>query len=419
MYYYRYMKNVVNSSSQSTAEEIFNELKKDISDAKLVLYFAPEKVFRELTKLISEEFPGTKSMGCTTCGVISASGEQEFSSQAIWFTDGIECTGGVIPDIASFPLQSVQKIKNSIESLSSTENTVCLEFTTAFSLSEELVLTALDSVTCEYNIPVTGGTCGVKNYDHETTLVSENGKVYENSAVYMFIRNLNGSISIYKENVYVPTKHTFTATLVDIKNRIVKELNRKPAKLVLKDAFHLKEAEIEPFLKEHPLGRITEKELYVSACEKVNYDNSISYSSRIFNNTKVSVLETGNFPEITKGTIKKIREDFEEKAINATQDAQSGRDSTNEQENPLNKAENLSDKQNGQEKTQNPAENSPSLVFLIHCDARKTLFEKNNFHKTFLTEWQNSFSSLSGFYSHGEQLGKIHFNLTLLAVVFE
>lgn len=367
------MKTIVKTSCATDAETIFKELSEGINEALLVLYFSPEENFKSLTQKISESFSGTKSMGCTTHGTITKDGFPEKSAQAIWFIEGIECSGDFIPEIASFPLKSVQKIKNCVDSLSSTENTICLEFTTAFSCCEELVITALDTVTSEYDIPVVGGTCGLSGQEDESTFTAINGKIYEGTSVFMLIRNINGKIGIFKENIYVPTKHTFTASSVDLKNRIIKELNRKPALSVLEEALEKNGTELSEYMKEHPLGRITENEIYISAFEKINYDRSISFSSRIYNNTKVSILEPGDFSKITKLTIEKIKKEIE----------------------------------------------NPSLIFMINCDARRKVFEKHKYMEEFIEEWKNAFPSLSGFSSHGEQFGKIHFNLTLLAVVFE
>jgi hypothetical protein len=113
-----------------------------------------------------------------------------------------------------------------------------LEFSTAKGKSEELVLDTFVSILEPLNIPVFGGNAGVE--DGKETLVSLNGKVYENACVFLILRNLRGKIFLYKENIYRPTNHFFIATDVNIDDHIVYELDKKPAAEVIAQTLGIK-----------------------------------------------------------------------------------------------------------------------------------------------------------------------------------
>lgn len=367
------MKNVTRTSSQKDSRLAVQDISEGIENPRLVLFFAPETIFRETAEEISRRFPSSKSMGTTSRHTYDTTGFHTDEVTATYFFDDIECSGDFIPEINTFPLKYAQRIQAAISRLSSTENTICLSFTTAYSNSEELVATALDTVCSENGITVAGGTSGTAGSEDKGTMVSLDGKVYEDSTVFMCIKNLTGKIRVFKENVYIPTDKRFTATSVDIKNRIVRELDKKPATEALEEALGCPSSELKKHLEKQPIGRITDNEIYISAIEKILPDKSTKWSSRIYNNTKVSLLELGDYRTIAGQTAKRIEKLMPE----------------------------------------------PSLVFLIHCDARTDLYERLGYIDGFTETYSSKFKSLSGFSSHGEQLGKIHFNLTLLAIVFE
>lgn len=367
------MKNAVKTSRQEQANAAVDELSCGVENPSLVIFFAPEIIFEEVSVLLQKKFPDARTMGTTTRHTYDRDGHHTDFSSATYFFSDIECSGDFIPEIDSFPLKYAQRIQDAVNRLSSTSDSICLSFTTAYSNSEELVITALDTVCTENGMKVVGGTSGVAASEDERTMVALDGKVHRESTVFMCIKNLSGRIKVYKENVYIPTKHQFTATSVDIKNRTIMELDRRPAAEVLSLALGCQIPELKEQLERQPIGRITENEIYISAIEKILADGSTKWSARVYNNTKVSLLKIGDWRTTAEQTIAKIKRDFPE----------------------------------------------PSHVLLIHCDARTNLYQRQGKLEEFSKIYSSAFASLSGFSSHGEQLGKVHFNLTLLAVVFE
>ena len=351
----------------------FNELTDDIINPKLILFFASQDAFSDTVKKISEKYPASPAMGTVTNSTYSKDTDISGEIQITFFMDNIECSGNVIPDIKSFPLKYAQRIQDSINSLSSTENTICLSFTTAFSNSEELVITALDTVCSEHDIKVVGGTAGIRNETGEKSYVSLNGKIYEDSAVYMCIRNLSGKIHLIKENIFIPTKKQFFVNRVDIKTRTVFELNQKPCAKVLSETLNTPVSALKQKLDENPIGRIHNNEICISAIENILPDNSTVWGTRIYSSTKVTLLKLGDYKSITENTINKVKN----------------------------------------------AVCEPEHVLMIHCDARRSLYEKENFLNDFIHKYTQNFKSFSGFSSHGEQLGKMHLNFTLLLIAFE
>ena len=75
--------------------------------------------------------------------------------------------------------------------------------------------------------------------------VSVNGKVYADADVYALIRNNEGKIKVYKENIYkqVPDCR-FIASKTDRSKYLIGELNGKPAKKVYQDILNIGDKEM-------------------------------------------------------------------------------------------------------------------------------------------------------------------------------
>ena len=107
--------------------------------------------------------------------------------------------------------------------------------------------------------------------------------------------------------------------------------------------------------------------------DKVNPDNSISYYSQIYNQTKIALMEQRDIEQVWNETI---------------------------------------------EKTKSQVSN-PSFVIAIDCINRIKLLEKEDKieqYKDFLTKNYNNFICLSGY---GEQLNYMQLNMSFILAIFE
>ncbi|PRR83670.1 FIST signal transduction protein [Clostridium luticellarii] len=353
-------------------EEAFEEATKDFIKPKLLIYYTSEDRFKPFSKMLQKKF--------NNCIIIGNSAHREickygFTSGALLvmdFEDGIECHAGIIKNVNKYPIKYVGNMQKALDKFENTENTICFEFCIGTANSEEKVLSTITSVLKSYNIPLAGGSSAASQQPG-TTYVGLNGEIYDNECVFVLIKNLGGRVKIYRENIFKSTGKIFTATRVDLKNRIVHELDGKPAAEILADALNVPVNELESLLfLYHPLGRVVGNNVYISTSSKVIDNKSVSYFSRVYTNCQVLLLEREDYKKVLNSTISKILSDFEH----------------------------------------------ISCSLVINCMARTAIFEKENFAGDFSRKL-GELGNYIGYSSYGEQMNDQHFNQTMVLCAFE
>ena len=109
--------------------------------------------------------------------------------------------------------------------------------------------------------------------------------------MYVFIRNMNGRIGLFKENMYRPTEHKFTVTDADVDERIVYELDNRPAAEVFRQTLKIGPEAYEENLLFHPFGRLIGDEVFITQGLSVNEDDSMTFFAKLYNRTNVAILE--------------------------------------------------------------------------------------------------------------------------------
>lgn len=353
-------------------EDVCLRIEEEQQPPQLVIFFSDQDMFEYCTKEIARRFPQAQVIGATTYMNLSSRGYGKNGISALAVFSGIECKTGIIGDIMNHPMKYAGDVRKTLSELSSTENTCCIEFTTAFSKGEELVIDTLDSVLADKKVPVFGGSAGGR-YDGSETLVSLNGTVYHDTCVYALIHNETGRIICVKENIFKPTGHYLYATDVDCEDRRVYEYNDRTATEVMKELLKCDDSNLNDVLDTHPIGRIADNDIYIIAREETHEDGSISYFSRIYSMTKLALLELDDIEQVWKNTVAKVRAVMPE----------------------------------------------PSFYLFINCLGRSLLLEQLNLsekHAEFLTENYNDFVNISGY---GEQYGTNQLNQSMLMIMFE
>jgi hypothetical protein len=286
--------------------------------------------------------------------------------------DGIECYANILEEVNTYPLKYVDRVTECVNKFSNTSNTVCFEISTALISCEELVLSTLNSVLEEKKIPLFGGSSGDRGRA-EKTMISFNGTLYNNACAFVIIKNLNGKIKLYRENIYKPTTYQFTATKVDVRNRVVYEYDNKPAAKVMAEALNTTVQNLPQYLDSYPLGRIIGSDMYITANQMALKDNAMSYHARVYNNSKMVLLEPDDYKKVINKTIDEVKKDIP----------------------------------------------NPSFSIMINCLARSMLFEKDGYLNEFAREMSDGLGHYIGFAGYGEQLNQQHFNQTMVLAVFE
>jgi len=362
----------VGKSSNNNLKEAVSEATAGLNSPKLILFFTDINNFEEYTALLKEKFTTSIIIGASTYAGFCKDGAYKNSLLIMGIEDGIECYADVLEEVNRYPIKYVDRIKDSVNKFKENSNTVCFEISTGLIGCEELVLSTFNSVLEGKKIPLFGGTAG----DHgraEKTRIALNGIVYDNACVFVFIKNLGGKIKLYRENIYKPTQHYFTATKVDVKNRIVHEYDHKPAALVTAKALNTTVNELPKFLDGYPLGRIIGGDMYITANQMITKDDGMAYHARVYNNSKMVLLEPDNYKAVINETIEKVKKDIP----------------------------------------------NPSLSIMINCLARSILFEQDGYLDAFAKNMSNALGDYIGFAGYGEQLNQQHFNQTMVLAVFE
>lgn len=360
-----------NSNQDEALKEVLQQLEFHESKPILIILFSELSLLPYCTKKIKERYPDSTVIGSTTYVNFSSEGYSHGGLSVMAINSGIECSCGLLFDANHYPSLYKEHIRLALEKLSSTENTCCLEFTTAFGNGEDLVLDTFHELLEGTGISLFGGSSGAA-VDEKQTLVALNGDVYVNTCAFVFIHNLNGKISFFKENIYKPTIHKFITTDIDCDEQLVYEYNNQPAADILAETLGTDLDGLQQKLTEHPMGRIVNNEIYITESNEVKPDGAISYFARIYNHTKMVLLEVDDFQKVWKETSERVAAEVEK----------------------------------------------PSFSISINCLSRSKLFEKENCFSEFVNGLRKygSFIGLSGY---GEQLDIIHLNQTMILAVFE
>ena len=372
----RKMSVVTGYSYSENANEIASEIAQKINNRpNTILFFSPVSVFEELTVKMREFFPESDIYGVTTNYSFfenrKCSTEYGPGTIAIAFGDSFKCVGGVIEEIILHPTEFAPAVKRSAE-LIPEKNTVCLSFTTAFYGSEELILDTLACAIGDKKIPVAGSSCGNEKWDR-TTFVSHNGRVFCAASIYLFVHNKKGRITVLKQDMFVPMRTEFRATSVDVRKRMIYELDGKPAAMQLAKVLHYELYEMWDHLGEYGLGRMIGNEIYTTDFAGITKDKALEMFASVYGGSRLCLLERSKHNACLSDIIAAIR---------------------------LN----------------NP---HPRFVLYINCMSLTKFYQEIKWLNVFSVGMGTLSPCYAGMSGYGEQLGRININKTLMAIAFE
>ena len=164
---------------------------RELETAKLVILMAPSPVFKDCVQRMGDLIPTVTNIGVCGQGYYELKDHPEDIILIGYYE--CEAVADVIADVTK-PILSVQKMKEHMNAIqANAKNTVCLDFTTG---NDSVIVTTLNACLSERDIALIGATA----WDNK---VSFNGRLYENACVYALLKNTNGTIRAYMENIYV------------------------------------------------------------------------------------------------------------------------------------------------------------------------------------------------------------------------
>jgi hypothetical protein len=366
---------VVALTSSSVNEEAYSEVQTQLNSQEatpiLIIVFAEVDMLWFFASKLQSRYPDAVVIGSSTYINYSSEGYSHCGASVLAINYGIEVSAGAVFDVDRHPSMYKLHIKHAMEKLSSYENTCCLEFVTSFGKGEELVLDTFEEVLEGTGIRVAGGSAGAPT-DRRESFVALGKDLFKQTCVFVFIHNLNGKIGFFRENVYKPTAHRFSATYVDCEERLVVEYDGQPAATILAKTLNVPMEKLEENLFQHPMGRLVDGDIYITSADQLFDDGSISYYSRIYNHTKMLLLEPDDMRRVWRETAQRVSGEIP----------------------------------------------NPSFSISINCFLRTMLFESENCFSEFVNELRK-YGHFIGVSGCGEQLDYIHLNQTMVLIVFE
>ena len=232
-----------------TISDLISGIKKQDANPEAIVFMAASKFnYEEVVKKLSENFPSSTAIGCTTTGEISPEGIKDETISCMVFEKNYAKVNSnfLTPEIApgEAPIKHWEKIKAS--------NGLIINFSTGLNGGEENVLSTIETVFEKNTVELIGGTAG-DNLQFKETFVSLNNEIVNNGTVGLVLNLDKSKFKMYKENIYIPTKKALQATKVDVASRTVLEFNGKKASIAYAEALGIKESVLKNVFFTNPL----------------------------------------------------------------------------------------------------------------------------------------------------------------------
>lgn len=337
------------------------EAVKGLNNPQLIMLLSNNEQFELHVKELAKLYPNVPSICCI--GMSYSKTIVEKGVGVIAFYDGVSVKVNVLEQVSVMPVKYIDRLEQDVKKVNGAqEDTICLDFCSG---NDACVLTTMHTVLKRRNISLIGGTCDAKK-------VSVNGIIYEDAAAYALIKNNNGRVKAYKENIYSQKgNYRFIASNTDKSKYIIGSLNGTPAKQVYQDILKITEDKILTQTFKNPFGKINGDDTCIISIKEVNGD-ALTCFRQVNDSDVLILLELGDYKEIVKNTIRQIRQDFPK----------------------------------------------ISAVFSVNCLFRYLLFTENHYMKEYLNEMA-ALGNHAGLVGYGEHYNNRFVNQSMTCVVFE
>ncbi len=351
------MKQFYGMSQRGSLDEALQGL----YNPQFIMLLSNDAQFEEHVQALEKRYPGIPSIGCI--GMSYQTGVVEHGVGIIAFSDGVTAAANVLEQVSTMPVKYIQRLERDMQTVGgSSRDTVCIDFCAG---NDACVLTTIYTALRQRGISLVGGT-------GDQGKVSANGRVYQDAVAYALVRNQNGRVKTYKENIYHQLgNYRFIASNTDRSNYILGSLNGKPAKQVYKSILHVTDEEILTRTFQNPFGKINGDDTCIISIKEVN-GNSLACFRQVNDSDVLILLELGDYQAITRETIAQICREFPRR----------------------------------------------SAIFSVNCLFRYKLFSEHNYMQTYLREMA-SLGCHAGFVGYGEHYNNRFVNQSMTCVVFE
>ncbi len=332
-----------------------------LQNPQFIMLMSNNAQFESHVKALERRFPGVPSIGCI--GMSYDIRMVEEGVGVIAFLDGVNAVANVLEQVSVMPVKYIHRLEESVRRINGTkEDTVCIDFCAG---NDACVLTTINTVLKRSGISLVGGT-------GDAGKVSVNGVVYEDAVAYAIVRNLNGRVKTYKENIYQKLgNYRFIASDTDKENYVIGTLNGRPAKQVYKSILHVTDEEILTQTFQNPFGKINGGDTCIISIKDVRGD-ALACFRQVNDSDVLLLLNLGDYEAVVQRTIENICRDFPKR----------------------------------------------SAIFSVNCLFRYKLFCERGYMQTYLEE-MSELGSHAGLIGYGEHYNNRFVNQSMTCVVFE
>ncbi|MDE5698527.1 MAG: hypothetical protein K2I96_14145 [Lachnospiraceae bacterium] len=332
-----------------------------LENPQFIMLMSNNAQFETHVKTLEKMFPGVPSIGCIGMSYDTAVVEEGVG--IIAFTDGVTATANVLEQVSTMPIKYIERLEEDMRRVGGTEaDTVCIDFCAG---NDACVLTTINTVLSQRKISLVGGT-------GDGGKVSVNGKIYEDAAAYALVRNQNGRVKTYKENIYRKLgNYRFIASDTDRENYVIGTLNGRSAKQVYKNILRVTDEEILTQTFQNPFGKINGEDTCIISIKEVQGD-ALACFRQVNDSDVLILLELSDYEAVVRRTIEMICHEFPKR----------------------------------------------SAVFSVNCLFRYKLFCERGYMETYLEE-MSELGSHAGLVGYGEHYNNRFVNQSMTCVVFE
>jgi len=258
-------------------------------DMALVIFFCSDEYDRvTLAAEMSRRFAGVQVVGCTTAGEIGPHGCRDHSIAGVSLASSVcTATSGVVEHLQQFESDEGRLVAHELlyrlDRLDRLEddapgvdrrNSFAFLLIDGLSVREELVAHALQDALGE--IPVVGGSAGNGLSFADTYIYSE-GRFYADSAALVVVCTPL-PVRTFKTQHFLPTDERLVVTEADPAQRIVREINGRPAAGEFARTLGVAASELGPLqFASSPVVVLIDGDHYVRSIQKVNPDDSLTF----------------------------------------------------------------------------------------------------------------------------------------------
>lgn len=337
------------------------EAVKGLDTPQFIMLMSNNAQFETHVKTLEKYYPGVPSIGCI--GMSYDIRVVEEGVGVVAFYDGVSAAANVLEQVSVMPAKYIKRLEEDVQIVNGTSaDTVCIDFCSG---NDACVLTTINTVLNRRGISLVGGT-------GDAGKVAVNGRIYEDAVAYAIVRNLNGKVKTYKENIY--RKHgnyRFIASDTDKENYVIGTLNGKSAKQVYKSILHVTDEQILTQTFQNPFGKINGDDTCIISIKEVQGD-ALACFRQVNDSDVLIMLELADYEAVVHRTIQNICRDFP----------------------------------------------SRSAVFTVNCLFRYKLFCERGYMETYLQE-MSELGNHAGLVGYGEHYNNRFVNQSMTCVVFE